>query len=483
MPFKIFGVLLLVLGLPSLRSQAQQTRFMEFKDGNRRNPYVYVLGADPSGVYVFRYGQTDRLLEKYKFDLELIYSVELGEDPRSGSIEDVTMLEGKPTIFYSTLSDDKKVQTLSAFSLDAQGKPGKSFAVMVDSMQGLKGRNTYRVLQSKNRRHSVVIHQVEVERGKWRFEAAFQDANGFGAIQRPLESTPSEFTSVRYIDLDDKGRAWMLLKLEPHGENTTRTSPGFQAVAITPSNVRTFPIETQEGFLSDARIAMDNENDVAQIVGFYSEKRTGSVGGVFFTDISYDSLNIQSIRKSPLPQELVAKLSGLRDPERNQEPSDFILKSLSPTTSGGVTMTAEMEFLSTRSIPQNYNGFSGYRDVTYYHYRDLMLCNLDSVGKFTWWSVISKDQVANNPGEFSSFAPMVQPDGLALLFNETPFARSSVLQAIVDSAGNARVALLAGSEAGEVMIVPEGGKQISAKTILLPAVKAKRFGLLKVSYP
>jgi hypothetical protein len=112
-----------------------------------------------------------------------------------------------------------------------------------------------------------------------------------------------------------------------------------------------------------------------------------------------------------------------------------------------------------------------------------MLCNLDSAGGFAWWSVISKDQVANNPGEFSSFAPMVQPDGLALLFNETPFARSSVLQALVDSAGNARVALLAGSEAGEVMIVPEGGRQISAKTIVVPAVKAKRFGLLKISYP
>jgi hypothetical protein len=71
---------------------------------------------------------------------------------------------------------------------------------------------------------------------------------------------------------------------------------------------------------------------------------------------------------------------------------------------------------------------------------------------------------------------------MVLLYNESPYLRSNLLQTKADVKGKVNTTVVLGPEVGDLLIMPEGLRQVSMRTALVPCYKGKRYGILKISY-
>ncbi|MEO0043537.1 MAG: hypothetical protein RL329_2985 [Bacteroidota bacterium] len=214
-----------------------------------------------------------------------------------------------------------------------------------------------------------------------------------------------------------------------------------------------FKLENRDVFITDLtfRIA-DNHNLIC--TGFYSEKGTFSMKGIYFLNVDPKSRTVVTQNLQPLDFSfLTANLSERNkklakeafvknNKSKEAELANYSLDKLILRSDGGAILVAEQYYVQQVMQNNNYSmypyansyynryyynspyygsAYNNRRPDYYYNYNDIIIINIRPTGEIEWSARIPKlQESSNDQGMFSSYAMAVAQDKFYFVYNEHP---------------------------------------------------------------
>ncbi len=481
-------------------SFAQTLNFSDEIKENKNAKFMRTLGADENGnIYLLRSNlslDTDRdrsgfknrvyFLQYLNADLKLIWEKELLTSFEDGHIADVQFNNGRVVVvgflndrksktytFYIQSLDDKgewvnkpkEIDKLSSIELDEDDKPG-----IINSQDELSIAFSYRKISEDKK---FQIYQVLV------MDTAFGVQY---KKQIEIEASMETYIPISFL-LSNRSCFFALgihytnLKKVKSQEEVYYELHGYNPLS---GQVLHSVIKNENKFLTDVGFTIDNINNRIVAAGFYSDKTTYSVAGVFYNSFTEDSLVQLSSMSSPFPDSYLQKFIGERKDSKNKELVNYSIDRLIVRRDGGVAILAESFNRAERSYWDYY--MQTYIYHYYYHYGNIMILSINPSGEILWGNVVKKDQNSvDDEGYSSSYFSSIVNGKIISLYNKSIDDQASVLVTTVDGIGAQKTDVLF-NENQRVEIIPKSSKQIDEDAILLPAYKGNKLFILKITY-
>ena len=162
---------------------------------------------------------------------------------------------------------------------------------------------------------------------------------------------------------------------------------------------------------------------------------------------------------------------------------DFSLKTCVPQSDGGLLIIAEQKDISSESDIYIINGISQSTAKNIYKFNEILSLSYDNEYHPQWRQRITKNQITiNDGGYFSSAALFVNKKYTQLLYNDQFRNSGEVVQYTMYNTGQTNSQKLIKTELDYLAIIPDGAKQVSSNTLIVPTYKNRRFSLLKLIY-
>lgn len=191
-----------------------------------------------------------------------------------------------------------------------------------------------------------------------------------------------------------------------------------------------YTINLPDKFITDVSFSLLNNNDIT-CSGFYSEKGTYSIKGVFYVSIDATSKQIkkQSTKEFSIDV-LVANLTERQKEKvekkiekgKEVEMYDYDLRNLIYFEDGSAILCAEQYAVNiVSSYVMGPNGTGTYVLNTYYEYDDIIAVKIKPDGDIDWVTKIPKRQYTmNDEGFFSSYFMEIYKSKIYFLYNDHP---------------------------------------------------------------
>ena len=480
-------------------SEAQTTRFSEEMKENKNARFMRVLGADELGnIYVLRSNislETDRdrsgfksrvyFLQYLNENMQMMWEKELLTSFEDGHIADVQMNNGR-VVVVGFLNDRKaKSFTFYIQSLDNNGNwVGKPKAVDQFIANDIDEDDKPGIINSQDELSIAFSYRkVSTDKNFQGYQILVMDTSFNIQYKKQIEISASINTYIPVSFLLSNQSSFFILGIHYSTEKKVK-SQGEVFYELYGYNPRTAQIlhseiKSESKFLTDVGFTLDNVNKRVIAAGFYSDKTTYSIAGIFYNAFSEDSLIQLSSQSSAFPESYMQKFIGERKDGRSKELVNYTIDRLIVRRDGGVAILAESFNRAERSYWDYYTQTYVYH--YYYHYGNIMILSINPSGDILWNNVISKDQNSvDDAGYSSSYISSIVSGKIIFLYNKYIDDDSSVLFTAVDGIGAQKTDVLF-NENEKVVIVPKSSKQIDEDTILLPAYKQNRFYLLKIT--
>ncbi len=205
------------------------------------------------------------------------------------------------------------------------------------------------------------------------------------------------------------------------------------------------PLETDEGYLKHPVFRVEKEK--IRLAGFYSERQGKGVRGLVFAEVRLPGFFLTVTQKTPLPQDILERYLSGRQIERGRGVPDLYLDHLIPQQDGGVILVGEQFFMikkitrkSTMTQGQlpNTTPINWEEEDLEYHYYDVLIFSVDSLGALRWVRVIPKKQIGDEGTRaVLSYALLVGPTKLYIFYRGYESRTGVELFAVsVDKQGN-----------------------------------------------
>lgn len=174
----------------------------------------------------------------------------------------------------------------------------------------------------------------------------------------------------------------------------------------------TVPLEIEGVYLIEPMLRIEKGGG-ARIAAFYSLRRHSSqVQGILFARVESDGFFLSNVQKTPLPTEVLQRFLSDRQIARGRGIPDLYLDHLIPRADGGALLIGEQFYITTTTF-RDFYGF-WYTQETF-HYDDIVIFAIDSVGNLEWFRTISKSQTGTSDAELS-YALLVSPETIYFLY-------------------------------------------------------------------
>lgn len=465
---------------------------------NKKAPYLRILGADEDGnFFLLRSNismETDREksgfrsryyeLEYYNAGLNPVWQRELVTSYENGHVADVQMNNGRIVVtgyvydrkakkytFYSQLLTNEgrwagpavELDSFNSSSLDEDNKPG-----ILNSRDESLMAFTYRKIKEdkSSQIFSVIVLDTTLNQ-KYRKEIEIPySADLYFPVSFQLTNAGNYYILGTHFTTEKKVKSPGEMYYEIFGYS-------FQ----NDQTLRT-EIKSENRFLTDAGFSADNLNHRIIVAGFYSDKTTYSVAGVFYNSFSEDSLIQISELSSPFPPTYLQKFLGEQREGKTKELVNYSIDRLLLRKDGGAGIIAESFSRVERSYWDYYMQTFVYH--YYYHYGNIMVLSINPDGNILWNNVISKDQNSvDDSGYSSSYIGAVAGGKFVTIYNKYISDESSVLMTSIDGKGEQKTDVLF-NETEKITIVPRSARQIDDDTILMPVYRQNHFYIVKI---
>jgi hypothetical protein len=280
---------------------------------------------------------------------------------------------------------------------------------------------------------------------------------------------------------------------------------------------------TNQKFLDEIRIKVDNTNGRYLLFSFYSNSKRGSIDGLYFSAVDKSMKELTQERYFEFDEEF-RKIARGENNLRNAF-NDYYLKHFIIRKDGGVMITAESAYSSNRGnninrwdnpflwgngggmMPGSYWGWNPYnpwgwgggwgntwgspwgwgggfpsnQSVRYYS-DHVILFSFDKNGDMQWNNMLAKSQFDDNTDNLLSYQIMNSGTGLLFLYNEW-MRRSPVLSAqSLDGSGNInRLQPLRSIDKGYDFMI-RYARQVSSKEMVVPANYRNSIGFVRIEF-
>ena len=170
------------------------------------------------------------------------------------------------------------------------------------------------------------------------------------------------------------------------------------------------PLEVGEVYLIEPTFRIERQS--IRVAAFYSERRGMQVRGLVFADVRLPGFFLTITQKTPLTQDILQRYLSERQIARGRGIPDLYLDYLIPQREGGAILIGEQFYITTMTF-RDFYGFWQTQDV--YHYDDVLIFSVDSIGELQWVRILPKSQSSANSTELS-YGLLVGPEAVYLIY-------------------------------------------------------------------
>lgn len=459
-------------------------------DKTAKRFYSKVIGQNDAGIFVIKsYSSFDEQFEQLRFRdnrVELAFMDHKLNNlwtaplllPESAEIQHVLFIRNAPYISYvlynkEMLKKDLYLQAINPKNGNLDGSPLK-----IDELQHekKKSRGDFLIGLSKNHRYMYVFHKVSDGLNK-QSELSFKvyDSTLTLAWERSFQKM-EDINGIKNVILDNEGNFYVL---NHPGIEDDRAGPGVIVwkASANGSELKEFFLNFDNIRISDAQLALDQLNRKAVLAGFYSSAEEKASEGIVFGVLDMDKEELIFKSSESLKNAVAGAGRGIN---RGGELINYYIDQLILRNDGGIVLVAESNFVTESS---NYNTYYQLYTTSYtYHYDNVLVLSVNPDGKIDWEGVIRKNQTSENDDAiYSSFVTSVYQDKIHMIFNKTIRKRSDIISYSISNKGSSNEKVLL-SSSEEVLIMPQGGKQVSENELIIPCIKKNKPNFIKVTF-
>lgn len=188
------------------------------------------------------------------------------------------------------------------------------------------------------------------------------------------------------------------------------------------------------------------------------------------------------LNHQPFTGSFLARIKTLVGEKSGRKNSEFEVKQIIVRSDGGAVLAAESFYTSVQSYIQYSQGFPMTRYITYYHFDEILTLSIDPDGTIDWHQVIPKKQVSTSLSDVHSFAMARTPEKLWFVFHDTNIGKGAMVQYNISNKGDLSSIFTSPPDLTGTYMFPIDAKQVSSKSLLIPAMRGRKFGLIKITY-
>jgi hypothetical protein len=189
--------------------------------------------------------------------------------------------------------------------------------------------------------------------------------------------------------------------------------PTYVLFRYVPSYNLTLQLPLEVGKLYLINPTFQIEQQRICIAAFYSERVGMGVRGLVFAEVRLPGFFLTINQKTPVPPEILQRYLSERQIARGHGIPRLYLDHLIPRREGGILLIGEQFFITTPPVSVDVLGVWQIRET--YHYRDILVFALDSLGRLKWVRVIPKAQRSSFPLQLS-YGLLVGPEAIYFIY-------------------------------------------------------------------
>lgn len=509
---------LLILLLPftgnsqkSSRGPAKVTWGKETKEPPKSR-ISYIIGTHSDGFYALRlamggyFKASTLIIEDYNNQNNLVKGtkVDLTYEKKDRFFEGTLLYNGNFLLFSSFYNKNKDLnylfmETIDKKTLNSNGKPKVLATIKAEKRWNNGGFNH---LVSRDSSKLMVFYDLPYERKeREKFGVKVFDENVNQLWEKEIELPyEDELFSITNYKVDNEGNVYVLGRLfKDKVKERKKGKPNFRYVILSYKNngetFKEYKLNLGDDFITDLTFQIADNGDFI-CAGFYSEDGTRSIKGTLFFHIDGETNMVTNKKKKEFKPDFLEKFMSDRKASNGGELYQFDLDELILRSDGGVVLIAEQFYIVTHTTrDQNGNMRTSYT----YHYKDIIVVNIDPSGNIEWASKIPKRQITRNDGGyFSSYVLAIVKDKMYFIFNDNiknlqekdpkRLANFSggkngiVTMAVLDSKGEYdKYPLISTKEEG-VMLRPKVCEQSGRKEMIIYGERGKKYKFGKVTF-
>jgi len=513
--------------LAQSKSKKIDVVFGEEQKESKKLTLVDIIGHDYTGIYALKTKykllnyNNNIVIEHFDNKMNRTNSVKLSLTYKKKYKFLEAFMHIDDILYLYTSHPDKKtkknllfVETINKQSL-LPNNDIKKIAEIDFSKSNRRNAGSFNFDYSRDSSKVLIYYELPFDKGeKKRIEVHIFD-NRLNKLWEKKITFPKEdeLIDIEDVEVDNMGNVHFLsLDYKDKRKSKRKGKPNYNYEIISYySNGelrKNYPILIEGKFLTDMKIAINDEGDII-CGGFYSEEGTFSIMGSYFLKVNSESKEIINKNFKEFGIDFITQNMTLKEEKKTKKKDkkgkdtelfEYALDNIVLRDDGGAVLIGEQYYIYSRTYyTTDANGNSTLHETYYYVYNDIIVISLSAQGTIDWNAKIPKKQISSNDGGFySSYVLAVVKDKLYFVFNDNPenlyykgkgeianYQRrkeSLVVMVEVDSKGNQNKEALFSSKDVEINIRPKVSEQISKSELVLFGQKKRTHQFAKITF-
>ncbi|MCO6494251.1 MAG: hypothetical protein J5I91_01040 [Bacteroidetes bacterium] len=477
--------------LISTRTFAQQITWGEDPRANSKNAYFMTIGENESGIYILSHSSRKKditrfAIEHYNHDLFFLNSKSIRQ--RGQKLLKIQTLNNNLFFAMGPSSQKSGLQTITGYLIDSRLEDySKQIALMKLHVESHNQDYFFKIKSAPNFDKIGVLGFVDntQQKGKNVYYNLFDENLDTIVARNFLLNLEFDENNISEVFIDKNGNFYLTIE---YSNEKIKIGEGRYTTELIYCNLKTnqiihIPI-TDKGFrVRDVNFTSDDSMNVVFASGFFGAEINEYQKGIFQIGIDEQTGKIEINTFTDIPITFVSDVLGEKYSNKGTLLNNFYIKKIVRTTDNRSILIAERYFTDTYFDQYWMNGVPLSISHRLYHYDEIILICLDTLGSISWNKVIQKKQASQDDyGYFSSILIGVSPDYISILYNDRMSRSKDVLQYRVSKDGDIKTDILLPAEEVYTFIIPIEGKQTGYDRIVVPVLRDREYSIIKITY-
>ncbi|MFZ9938684.1 MAG: hypothetical protein ACO3GN_00145 [Bacteroidia bacterium] len=452
-----------------------------------------VFGGDAAGFYVYHSNGRDRLIEKYTYEGRRIFSHALPFQDRSVEVVELLVRKQDVLAFFSIYNPTYRRHGLFVQRFPLSGGVVGEPELLLDRLEvSNPARSEFHISADPLNQGFLVIHMHHNDVLESQlFAAAY--SGGRQKLRESLFRIPVEAERPQIEDLqrDTSSNVILLVRQEAKSRRRSASSEGAAAEdtlwrlwRLASGNLDfTEQAITFPGYsLPELSMGIDRTNSSIYLTGLLLRPSETTPAAVGLVQCVPNSIDIKNQKIVALEPAFLQSLTQIRGSLREKQQTPYQMHPPILRSDGGCVLVGEAAYQTIQTFVQYSQGFPVYREVSRFHSDEIILISINPEGNISWRQIIPKKQVASQPTPLHSASRIAAGSNIHLLYNDEGSQRSRMVMQTIQHQGDVENRILRDPVLDELTLVPADACQLSPSTLLIPAQRRKKTGVLRITF-
>jgi hypothetical protein len=487
---------------------AQKVSYTDPEKDDYKSTEFEILGKISGNILVYKSDRGDYAVSVYDNAMQLKDRVKLDFLPRKLISVDFVSYADKVYMLYQFQRKDAVYSFCATMNGDGKFNDAPT---MVDSTRignYTKENKVYSVEFSEDKSR-IMVYKINQDKENDNVFYTFLYDSTFHLINNSRVSLPMETKKsfLSNFNLTNNGDL-LFNKLERTSNRDYIISGALVIKRAVVDSFEQVVLQLKSQLLDEVKMKVDNNSHKVLVTAFYYKQKRGNVDGLYVSKYDFTQNQLLYEKVVEFSPELKGNARG--ESSTNAAFNDYFIRRIINTKSGGFIVTAESFYTTSRYQPWNrwnymygspYGMYQPYYYSPYspwyynpwynnnnnnqgnrYHYDNVAILSLDDEGNLLWSNFIHKSQYDDGEDLYLSYMMVNIGSELRFLYNELDRRNYIMTDVGLQPDGQSgRKPTLRNLDKGFTWM-PRYGKQISARSVLIPCVYRNYICFAKVDF-